>query len=83
MTTLLSRATRLYELTKDPLMLDAVRVLSSPNQPQHVVDDVETFVDSGYAAYLKLFGNSGITVPYGYEPTRYDSDPRPDGYPVL
>lgn len=65
MTKLLTHATLLYELTKDPLLLDAVRVLASPNQPRHVVEDVEAFVRSGHEAYLQLFGNSGINVQHG------------------
>jgi hypothetical protein len=62
---LIRTALDLYEHTKDLMLLDAVRVLSTAGSPEPIRQTAEDYVTSTHTAFLNLYQNSGIDGGYG------------------
>jgi hypothetical protein len=69
----LETAVFLLKITDDPLILDAVRVFSTPKTPQKVVDSAQKYVENCYAAALTLHANSGEYSEHDLRPDRFAS----------
>ena len=67
-------ALKLYELTLDPLLLDAIRAISDPKTPEKVVESAQNYVETCYSAALLLFRNSGKYADYERTNTRFTGD---------
>lgn len=62
-TSLLQQALALHAHTKDPLLLDAVRVMTSRNQPPRLVEFARNTVTSCLEAWFVLYGTYDIPLP--------------------
>lgn len=58
----------LYSLTRNPLVLDAIRAKHDLDTPEDILRTVDGFLESQVQAYLTLFGNGGITQNHGNDP---------------
>lgn len=62
---MLAKAFTVYELTKNPLVLDAIRALADPKTPSEVRMSVEQYITAQHEAYLLLFPESATTNAHG------------------
>lgn len=60
----LETAIFLAKITDDPLYKSAIRTISDPESPQKSLDAATKFIESGWKAYLTLFGNSDKHVEH-------------------
>jgi len=58
LTDTLKVALSLHEITRDPLLFDAVRALTTPGTPPAIAETAEKYVHNQHVAYLQLFQNS-------------------------
>ena len=58
----------IYALTKNPLILDAIRAVHDPMTPDAIRQSAQQFLEAQKTAYLILFPDRGSNVDHG-EPT--------------
>ena len=63
----------LYERTLDSLLLDAIRAINDPDTPLVISKAAEAFVEQQFRAFLILYQNGGIELPYGLRPDTFSS----------
>ena len=63
----------LYERTLDQLLLDAIRAINDPDTPLVISKAAEAFVEQQFRAFLILYQNGGIELPYGLRPDTFSS----------
>lgn len=68
----------LYKMTKDPMLLDGIRVLNDPKTTQKMTKAVQKYVEYKFVAYLNLYENGAIDLPYGLRPEQFDPADQPE-----
>lgn len=68
----------LFKLTNDPMLLDGIRVLNDKKATPKMVSTVKKYVEFKFAAYLNLYGNGDIELPYGLRYDQFDAPGEPE-----
>lgn len=68
----------LYEKTLDPMLLDSIRVLNDPKTAEKQRKMVKNYVEFKFSAYLNLYSNGGIDLPYGLQYDQFDPSSEPE-----